>query len=152
MHKIFVYSIGKKDEPHMQKLYEELIKNAKKYATIKVVNIYNKKINQAQSAESAQKVYTKALEPYILNDGLNIALHPDAKEPDSYAFSKILQESAKIAFFIGGAYGFEERFLKMCDKSLSLSRLTMSHKIAKAVLLEQIFRGLSLIHNHPYHK
>ncbi len=57
-----------------------------------------------------------------------------------------------IKFFIGGAYGFEENFLKKSDQVISLGKLTMSHKIAKAVLLEQIYRGFSILTIHPYHK
>jgi len=57
-----------------------------------------------------------------------------------------------VKFFIGGAYGFEESFLKKSDKVISLGKITMSHKIAKAVLLEQIYRGFSILSNHPYHK
>ena len=57
-----------------------------------------------------------------------------------------------VKFFIGGAYGFEEQFLKQCDKVISLGKITMSHKIAKVVLLEQIYRGFSILSNHPYHK
>ncbi len=57
-----------------------------------------------------------------------------------------------IQFYIGGAYGLEEEFLKKSDKIISLGKITMSHKIAKAVLLEQIYRGFSILSNHPYHK
>jgi 23S rRNA (pseudouridine1915-N3)-methyltransferase len=57
-----------------------------------------------------------------------------------------------VKFFIGGAYGFEKAFLDKGDKVISLSSLTFSHKIAKMVLLEQIFRGYAILHNHPYHK
>ncbi len=152
MHKIFVYAIGKKEHKCYECVYEELIKNAKKYATIEVVDIFNKKINQAQSGGLAKESYTQALLPYLKEDRLNIALHPKAKELDSLEFAELFKEQSKIAFFIGGAYGFEDRFLERCDAKLSLSRLTMSHKIAKMVLLEQIFRALTIVHNHPYHK
>jgi 23S rRNA (pseudouridine1915-N3)-methyltransferase len=57
-----------------------------------------------------------------------------------------------IKFVVGGAYGFEDSFLKKSDAVISLGKLTMSHKIAKAVLLEQIYRGFSILSNHPYHK
>ena len=43
-------------------------------------------------------------------------------------------------------------FLKKSDVVISLGNITMSHKIAKAVLLEQIYRGFSILTNHPYHK
>jgi len=57
-----------------------------------------------------------------------------------------------VKFFIGGAYGFEEEFLQQSNAVISLGKITMSHKIAKAVLLEQIYRGFSILSNHPYHK
>ncbi len=152
MHKIFVYAIGKKEHKCYECVYEELIKNAKKYATVEVITIFNKKINQAQSGGQAQECYTQVLLPYLKKDHFNIALHPNAKEADSLEFAELFKEHSKIAFFIGGAYGFEDRFFEWCDAKLSLSRLTMSHKIAKMVLLEQIFRALTIVHNHPYHK
>ena len=136
----------------MQQLLEEFISNAKRFAKIELVNLYSKKINQAQKREDAQAIYTQTLRPYLLDDGFNIALHPDAKELDSFEFAKILEREERVAFFIGGAYGFGEDFLQLCDMKMSLSKLTMSHKVAKIVLLEQIFRGFSIIHNHPYHK
>ncbi len=153
MHRITVNSIGKKDDRCYGCIYQDLIDNAKKYANISMNNIFNKKINQAQEdAARAKRVYSEILAPYKLGDGLNVALDPSGKMLDTFAFADMLKNHPKIAFFIGGAYGFEEEFLRGCDKVVSLGALTMSHKIAKAVLLEQIFRGLSIIHNHPYHK
>ncbi|BCD61915.1 MULTISPECIES: 23S rRNA (pseudouridine(1915)-N(3))-methyltransferase RlmH [Nitratiruptor] len=149
MHKIALYSIGKKDAKYYEMIYEDLIKNAKKYATIKMENIFNKKINQAQK-QQARQIYTQVLMPYLQD--YTIALDPKGEELDSFAFAKVFEKYDKLSFFIGGAYGFEEDFLHKCDKVVSLSKLTMSHKVAKIVLLEQIFRALSIIHKHPYHK
>jgi 23S rRNA (pseudouridine1915-N3)-methyltransferase len=64
----------------------------------------------------------------------------------------MLADRAEVNFFIGGAYGHAPEFLKRCDRVVSLSKLTMSHKIAKTVLAEQIYRALTILHNHPYHK
>ena len=87
-----------------------------------------------------------------LSKSFNIILHPDGKIIDSYEFSKLLDDKIAIKFFIGGAYGFEKDFLNKGDVVISLGALTMSHKIAKVVLLEQIYRGFSILTNHPYHK
>ncbi len=153
MHRITINSIGKKDDRCYACIYQDLIDNAKKYATISINNIFNKKINQAQDdAKRAKEIYSQVLEPYKIADGLNVALDPRGKQMDSFAFATMLENHPKVAFFIGGAYGFEERFVRSCDVAVSLSALTMSHKIAKAVLLEQVFRALAIIHKHPYHK
>ncbi len=153
MHRILVYAIGKKEERCYEAIYDELIKNAKKYAIIEVVNIFNKKINQAQNSPNiAKKSYTQALQNYLKPDWFTIALDPAGKELDSIEFANMFKKESKFIFFIGGAYGFEKKFVQSCDEVLSLSRLTMSHKIAKMVLLEQLFRALSIVHHHPYHK
>ena len=152
MHRVWIYSIGKKDDRCMSALSKDFIDNTKRFARVETHNIFNKKINQAQRSEQAQKIYEEVFAPYLLDDGFNIALHPSGKKIDSFEFATLLQEHPKIAFFIGGAYGFGDGFLQKCDYRLSLSPLTMSHKVARIVLLEQIFRGFSIINNHPYHK
>lgn len=153
MHKIDIYAISKKDEKDYENILNEFIKMSKKYADVKVHNIFNKKINQAQSKDEnlAKRCYTEAFEGYMKN-GFNIVLDPLGKEIDSFEFANLLKDNPKINFFIGGAYGFEKEFLKRSDFALSLSRLTYSHKIAKLVLAEQIYRAFTIIHKHPYHK
>jgi 23S rRNA (pseudouridine1915-N3)-methyltransferase len=79
-------------------------------------------------------------------------LDESGKVYDSIGFSNIFEKENEINFFIGGAYGFEDNFLKQCNEVVSLSKLTFSHKIAKIVLLEQIYRALSIVNKHPYHK
>jgi 23S rRNA (pseudouridine1915-N3)-methyltransferase len=87
-----------------------------------------------------------------MDTGYNIALDVLGIQIDSFAFSKILENKTIINFYIGGAYGFNKEFLSLCDRVISLSNLTYAHKIANIVLCEQIFRGLCIINNHPYHK
>ena len=153
MHKINLYTISKKDQSCYDKISNDFIKMAKKYGKIEVFSIFNKNINQAQNRGliEAKKSYTKALEPY-LKDGFNIALDPKGKVLDTFEFANLIKKNTKINFFIGGAFGFEEEFLKRCDQTISLSKLTFSHKIAKITLLEQIYRSFAIINSHPYHK
>jgi len=150
---IEIISIAKKEKSLYEPLYKELTKMISRFSTVKDVEIFNKDVTKAHtiSPEASQKAYTKALEAYI-GKGFCITLHPDGKLIDSFEFSKLLNDKMSIKFFIGGAYGFEEEFLKKSNVVISLGKITMSHKIAKVVLLEQIYRGFSLLSNHPYHK
>lgn len=150
---VSIYSIAKKERTIYDPLYADLKKMSSRFAKINDVEIFGKNVTKAHTLgeTAAKQAYTQALEPY-LNRGYSIALHPDGKLIDSFAFSKLLSDKMSVQFYIGGAYGFEEAFLRRCDKVISLSPLTMSHKIAKAVLLEQIYRGFSILSNHPYHK
>lgn len=148
-----VISIAKKERSTYDPLYKEFIKMSSRYAKINDIELFSKDVTKAHTLgqDTAQKAYTKLLNPYI-NKGYSIALHPDGRIIDSYAFSKLLLDKISVQFYIGGAYGFEDAFVNQCDQVISLGKLTMSHKIAKAVLLEQLYRGFSIIHKHPYHK
>ena len=152
--KINVIIIDKKGK---ETLYAPLIEHYKKiakpFAKIEVIEVFDKEITKAHdiSPEAAQKSYTKALEKY-LTTGYNIALDPSSKEVDSHDFADLLKDKTEVNLYIGGAYGFESSFLSKCNKAISFGKITLSHKLVKVVLLEQIFRGLSINNNHPYHK
>ena len=124
-----------------------------RFAKVEDIEIFPKDVTKAHtiSPEASKKAYSKAFEPYITKDYC-ISLHPDGKLINSFEFSKLLNDKISIKFFVGGAYGLEDGFLKKSDAVISLGKITMSHKIAKAVLLEQIYRGFSILSNHPYHK
>jgi len=152
LHKIKVFSI----EKHRKDEYDLILSNFKKmlskYAKIESFDLFNKKIAQSQKidVESAKKSYSEAVDKNLGN--YNIFLHERGELLDSMEFSKIFNKEFDINFYIAGAYGFEESFLKKADKVISLGKITMSHKIAKLVLFEQIYRALSIINKHPYHK
>jgi 23S rRNA (pseudouridine1915-N3)-methyltransferase len=148
-----VVSIAKKERSLYDPLNKELIKMSSRFAKINDIELFNKDVTKAHtiSPEAAQSAYTKLLESHLAG-AYTVALHPDGKIINSTDFSKLLEDKMSVKFFIGGAYGFEEQFLKQCDKVISLGKITMSHKIAKVVLLEQIYRGFSILSNHPYHK
>ncbi len=151
--KINIYQIAKNDKDEFEPIINNFIKMSSKYAKVEIHNLFNNTIGKQQSIgeNEAKKSYSEVFE-HKLTNGFNIALDVLGKKVDSFAFSKLLEDCVTINFFIGGAYGFERNFLEKCDKVITLSDLTMAHKIASLVLLEQIFRGLCISNNHPYHK
>jgi 23S rRNA (pseudouridine1915-N3)-methyltransferase len=150
---ISIITIAKKERSLYDPLYQEQMKMISRFAKVDDVELFPKEIVKAHtiSPEASQIAYSKLLSP-MLGKNYSIALHPEGKKMDSFAFSKLISDKISVQFFIGGAYGFEKSFVEQCDTAISLSEMTMSHKIAKAVLLEQIYRAYSLAANHPYHK
>ncbi|MCZ6173017.1 23S rRNA (pseudouridine(1915)-N(3))-methyltransferase RlmH [Campylobacter ureolyticus] len=148
---ILVYSISKEKIEFYSEI-NEYIKMSKKYANIKDKVLFNNQIAKAQSSskDMALKAYDEAYEPLI--EGFCIGLDEGGKMLDSVEFSKLFLAKNKVSFFIGGAYGLSTNFKLKMDKIISLSKMTFAHKIAKLVLYEQIFRGLCINANHPYHK
>lgn len=65
---------------------------------------------------------------------------------------KTLVGSGKdMVFVIGGAYGFSEAVYSRCDWMLSLSKMTFSHQMVRAIFAEQLYRAFSIIKGEPYH-
>ncbi len=151
--KINIYQIAKNDKDEFEPIIKNFIKMSSKYGKIEIHNLFNSNIGKQQTIgeNEAKKSYSEVFVPKLQN-GFNIALDVLGTKLDSFGFSKLLDDKITINFFIGGAFGFEREFLNRCDKIITLSDLTMAHKIANIVLLEQIFRGLCISNNHPYHK
>ena len=92
-----------------------------------------------------------------LGDTKYIALGERGKRLDSHGFAELLSRweqtsGGSVTLLIGGAYGLDDRLLKRADQTLSLSPMTFSHQLVRLVLLEQIYRGFSLLRGSPYHK
>ncbi len=57
----------------------------------------------------------------------------------------------EAVFCVGSALGFDEQVRQMADEVLSFGPQTLPHELCRVVLLEQLFRAQSILHNHPYH-
>jgi 23S rRNA (pseudouridine1915-N3)-methyltransferase len=84
-----------------------------------------------------------------------VALTPQGRQFTSEAFAAWLtqQEEASrpLAFLIGGHWGLDEPTLAAAPERLSLSRLTLTHELSRLVLLEQLYRAMTIKTGHPYH-
>ena len=147
--KVKIYSILKDKDDEFTPIIKNFKKMISRFAKVEDYSLFDKKLSAVQGFE-AKKIYSKILIPKL--GDFNIALDVNGKAIDSYQFSKLITDRNEINFFIGGAWGFEDGFLQKCDRIISLSNLTFSHKLAKILLYEQIYRGFTIIHNHPYHK
>ena len=86
-----------------------------------------------------------------------IALCIDGKQYDSVAFAGRLNALAeegksRIVFVIGGSSGLSGEIVGRSDERLSLSRMTFPHRIARVLLLEQIYRACKILRHETYHK
>ncbi len=63
-----------------------------------------------------------------------------------------MREGGDTAFVIGGADGIDEEVKAGADTMIRLSSLTLPHAMARLVLCEQLYRALSVVRNHPYHR
>lgn len=151
--KVRVFTIEKSEDKDIEAMLKDYQKMSQKFCSLEFIKLFDKSLaaSQRQGVDAARESYEKAYLPYFENS-YNVALAEEGKTMDSHAFSRLFDNRSQINFFIGGAYGFNDSFLKKADTVVSLSPLTFSHKLAKLVLAEQVFRGLAIKNNHPYHK
>jgi 23S rRNA (pseudouridine1915-N3)-methyltransferase len=86
-----------------------------------------------------------------------VTLEASGKQKTSEQFSHWFQDemtasTERIAFIIGGAWGLDKSLTEISALSLSLSKMTFPHELARLILVEQIYRALTLWKGHPYHK
>jgi 23S rRNA (pseudouridine1915-N3)-methyltransferase len=150
--KINIFIIEKKaKDPLYEPLIEHFKKLSKNYAKIELIQLFDKSLTKVSDSKNAQQIYSKLFEK-PLQKGFSIVLDPASKEVDSFEFANLLKDKSEVNFFIGGAYGFEKNFVNKSNRAISFGKITISHKLIKVILMEQIFRGLSINNNHPYHK
>lgn len=91
----------------------------------------------------------------VARNAWTVGLAPTGRQAQSsQAFAAWLERrlasGRPIAFVIGGASGIDDALLVTCDEQLSLGTLTMSHQLARVVLVEQLYRALCVLQGHPY--
>jgi len=85
-----------------------------------------------------------------------ILLDERGKEYKSTEFAAAIEQKMSrggkdIVFVIGGAYGFSDDVYKRSDSMMSLSRMTFSHQMVRAIFSEQLYRAFTIIKGEPYH-
>jgi 23S rRNA (pseudouridine1915-N3)-methyltransferase len=88
------------------------------------------------------------------NNNIIICLSEEGRQFNSVELSSLLLnfKNKKIDFLIGGADGINSDIKENSDLLLSLSPLTFPHELARLILIEQIYRAISISNNSPYHR
>ena len=89
-----------------------------------------------------------------LKNNIIICLSEEGEQFNSIELTSLLLnfKNKKIVFLIGDADGITSDVKKQSDLLLSLSSLTFPHELARLILLEQIYRAISISNNSPYHR
>jgi len=153
--KLQLIVLGKTTQPYVETGMKVFEKRLTKYYKFSSVIINNQKI-KSRDGTVVKKIEANLLLPYVEKKAINILLDEKGKNFTSKQFAKQLQSwmnrsPAAINFFIGGAFGFHQSVYNAAQHQLSLSDMTFSHQLIRLIFMEQLYRGVSIIHNLPYH-
>jgi 23S rRNA (pseudouridine1915-N3)-methyltransferase len=120
-----------------------------------VADDYLTRIRRVVRCEEIEVRDDPALARVLPAGAFSVALEVDGETLSSEAFARRLETWAsrgkgEIIFLIGGADGIPEAVSRSADMRLSLSHFTLPHRLARVVLLEQLYRALSILRGEPY--
>ena len=142
--------VGKLKDAHLEAVEADYLKRLNNPPLV----IHEVKASAENKEAEAEAIIKKMKD--IGEGGLHrVAMTEWGKRFTSVAFAeqseKWLEKPGKTVFLIAGAEGFHESVLQLCQERLSLSELTFPHKLARILLVEQLYRAQTLRTGHPYH-
>lgn len=148
--------VGKTDKDYINAAVEEYFKRIKRYMNFEFRVV--KDIKNAKSVTTAvqNKLEGEKILDELLPSDYVVLLDENGKNPTSKEFATFIEKQSlsglkNLVFVIGGPYGFSEDVYARANYKLSLSRMTFSHQLVRAIFAEQLYRALSILNNDPYH-
>jgi 23S rRNA (pseudouridine1915-N3)-methyltransferase len=154
--KITLLTVGKTDKDWVKEGLDIYVSRLKHYIPFSVVEIPELK---NVSALSKDQIKTREGELILKNvrptDDV-ILMDERGKQYTSVELARVLQDKISyigkdIVFVIGGAYGFSDAVYGRADSKISLSKMTFSHQMVRAIFAEQIYRAFTIMRGEPYH-
>lgn len=153
--KIVLCSIGRTQTPYLKEgilIYLDRLKHYGKVEWIELPDISQKGLAKEQLKQKEGELILRQLrsedELYLLDES--------GKTYTSRAFSAWLQKrmnagSKSIVFQIGGAFGFSDEVYQRAQGKISFSAMTFSHEMIRLLLVEQLYRGFTILRGESYH-
>ncbi len=137
--KVVVLAVGKMRDRHLGAACDDYVERARRHLPVEVVEV-------ADDAELVRRIPAASVV---------VALEPGGESWDTARFAdflgkQMLHGTRALAFLIGGADGLPRAAVGRASLRLSLSALTLPHRLARVVLCEQVYRALSILRGEPY--
>ncbi len=153
---IKLLAIGKTDSTQLQQLIAIYEKRLGHYINFKLEVIPDLKKTKNLSQQQQKAKEGELILKQLTNTDTLILLDEGGKQFNSLEFSQYLQKKMnsglkQLVFAIGGPYGFSDSVYKAASGKISLSKMTFSHQMVRLFIVEQLYRGFTILKNEPYH-
>ena len=153
---IKLIAIGKTDLTELDRLisiYQNRLSHYVRFSFEIIPDLKNSKnlSEKLQKEEEGKLILSK-----ITSTDRLMLLDENGKEMNSVGFSTFLQKQMnsgikQLVLVIGGPYGFSEAVYQKASGTLALSKMTFSHQMVRLFVIEQLYRGFTILRNEPYH-
>lgn len=148
--------IGKTDSKEVAALVELYAKRVNFYCRFAVTTLPDIRNTRHLTSRQQRTAEGEALLRQFTDGDYVVLLDERGDEMRSVEFAAWLQKRLnsgmkRLVMVIEGPYGFSDAVYARADARLSLSRMTFSHQIVRAIFAEQIYRAFAILNNEPYH-
>lgn len=154
--KITLLTVGRTDRDWVKQGLDIYVSRLKHYIPFVMTEIPELKNVSALSTSQIKSKEGELILKQIRPTDDVILLDERGKQYSSVEFAKVLQDKISyigkdIVFVIGGAYGFSDAVYERANAKMSLSKMTFSHQMVRAIFAEQIYRAFTIMKGEPYH-
>ncbi len=158
--RLIVCSVGRRMPPWVSAGFDDYARRMPREMPIDLIEVRPER-RPAKAVNPAQRATMIAAEAARIRAALPrgcamVALDEMGRSFTTSEFAHQLEdfrrEGRDVAFVIGGADGLDPGLKQSAALLLSLSALTLPHQLVRVLLAEQLYRGVSLLHHHPYHR
>jgi 23S rRNA (pseudouridine1915-N3)-methyltransferase len=148
--------VGKTDMKEVEALVAMYTKRINHYVRFAITTIADVR-NTRKLSEAEQKRLEGEAILRLINDSDHVALLDEhGAELRSIEFAELMQRRMssgvkRLVYIIGGPYGFSDAVYQRANSKLSLSKMTYSHQLVRAIFTEQLYRAFTILKNEPYH-
>lgn len=155
-----IICVGKLKEKFYSDAAAEYVKRLGAYCRLEIAELPETRLpDRPSDGEIASALSKEAalITQSIPKGAAVIAMCVEGKQMSSEELAELLSSYAlagrsKLCFLIGGSCGLDEELKKRADARVSMSRMTFPHHLARVMLLEQLYRGFSILDGGKYHK
>ena len=149
--------VAGKAGPLVADAVSEFERRASRYWTLDVIEVKEERGRKGASEEQIRMAESQRLLERVPKGAEICCLTRDGKTMSSadlanYLDNLAIQGKAGVAFLIGGALGLSEDVIAQSTRTLSLSPMTLTHEMARLLLVEQLYRAGTIVRGEPYHK
>ena len=148
--------VGKTDMKEVETLVSMYTKRLNHYIKFAITTLADVRNTKNLSAAEQKRLEGEAILRLVTDSDHLMLLDEHGLELRSIEFADLLQKrmsagTKRLVFVIGGPYGFSDAVYKRANSKLSLSKMTFSHQIVRAIFTEQLYRAFTILKNEPYH-
>ncbi len=155
--KLVIAVVGRLKDRYLETGVDDYLKRVRRYCAVDLVRIKEERKTKAQyESQAIEKEGEKILQLVKPGDKL-LALSEEGRQFDSEQWAEQMDQwfqttPGRLILAIGSGPGLSPTVKQEADILLSLSPLTFPHQLAYLLLLEQLYRGFSILNGEPYHR